>query len=281
MPFRVSINKLSRTISLTIALLGRLIDISDSPLGEATPTRHTATAMTNSPLATTTPNDSSLQVRSISSWLTKIIYPLGQYLVLPGFFREIEVIGKEYLPHQGAVILAPTHRTRWDALLLSYAVGPYVTGRSSRFMVSVNEMKGLQGWFASRLGAFAIDTNKPGIASIRRSVDLLHQGEMLTIFPEGNIFRDGTLHPLKKGLSRIAMQAEALQPGLDLKIIPINLNYEHPIVKFRDRVSIELGKPLEVRTYQQFSTKIGAEKLHQDLTKSLEDLMHKALPKII
>jgi 1-acyl-sn-glycerol-3-phosphate acyltransferase len=183
--------------------------------------------MTNSPLTNPKPTDAPLEQRSeVSSWLTKIIYPLGQYLVLPSFFREIEVIGKEYLPHSGAVILAPTHRTRWDAILLPYAVGPYVTGRSPRFMVSVDEMKGIQGWFASRLGGFAIDPNKPGIASIRHSVDLLHQGEMLTIFPEGNIFRDGTLHPLKKGLSRIAMQAEALKPGLDLKIIPINLDYE-------------------------------------------------------
>jgi 1-acyl-sn-glycerol-3-phosphate acyltransferase len=238
--------------------------------------------MTNSPLATNPPNDSSLQVRSTSSaWLTKIIYPLGQYLVLPGFFREIEVRGQEYLPHTGAVILAPTHRTRWDALLIPYAVGPYVTGRSSRFMVSANEMKGLQGWFASRLGGFAIDPHKPGIASIRHSVDLLHQGEMLTIFPEGNIFRDGTLHPLKKGLSRIAMQAEALKPGLDLQIIPINLNYEHPVPRFRDRVSIELGKPLQVQDYQQFSSKTGADKLHQDLTQSLEDLTHKALAHVI
>lgn len=238
--------------------------------------------MTNSPLANQTPNDASLPVRSTSSaWLTNIIYPLGQYLVLPGFFREIEVVGKEYLPHTGAVILAPTHRTRWDALLIPYAVGPYVTGRSSRFMVSVDEMKGVQGWFASRLGGFAIDTTKPGIASIRHSVDLLHQGEMLTIFPEGNIFRDGSLHPLKKGLSRIAMQAEALKPGLDLKIIPINLNYEHPFPRFHDRVSIELGKPLQVKDYQQFSTKTGAEKLHLDLTQSLEGLMHQALPNII
>jgi 1-acyl-sn-glycerol-3-phosphate acyltransferase len=231
--------------------------------------------MTNSDssLTTTKSNDPSLSIRAeVSSWLTKIIYPLGQYLVIPGYFREIEVIGKEYIPHKGAVILAPTHRTRWDPILVPYAVGPYVTGRNSRFMVSADEMKGLQGWFVRRLGGFAIDTNKPSIASLRHSVDLLHNGEMLTIFPEGNIFRDGTLHPLKKGLARIAMQAEALKPGLDLKIIPIGFSYEHPVVKFRDRVSIEIGKPLQVQTYQQFSTKIGAEKLHQDLTQALEEL---------
>jgi 1-acyl-sn-glycerol-3-phosphate acyltransferase len=229
--------------------------------------------MSQSPL-TTTP-DQTIQTNpqipaGISGWLTKIIYPLGQYIVLPGFFREIEIIGKEYIPHTGAVILAPTHRSRWDPILVPYAVGPYVTGRSSRFMVSADEVKGIQGWFVRRLGGFAIDTNKPSIASIRHSVELLHDGEMLTIFPEGNIFRDGGLAPLKKGLARIAMQAEATKPGLDLKIIPIRFNYEQPIPKFRGKVSIEICKPLELTTYQEFSTKTGAKKLHQDLVRSLE-----------
>lgn len=223
---------------------------------------------------TTTPDDTSLQ-SGISSWLTKIIYPLGQHVVLPGYFREIEVIGTEYLPHTGAAILAPTHRARWDAILIPYVFGPYATGRHVRFMVSADEMQGIQGWFARRLGGFAIDTNKPGIASIRNSVELLHHEELLTIFPEGNIFRDGTLHPLKHGLARIAMQAESLKPGLDLKVIPVNFNYERPEPRFRDRVSIQIGTPLEVKTYKQFSTKIGAEKLHQDLTHALEDLMQK------
>ncbi len=209
----------------------------------------------------------------VSPWLTKIVHPLGQFVVLPTMFREIEIIGAEYIPYSGAVILAPTHRTRWDTFITSYTVGPYVTGRNSRFMVSADEMKGLQGWFVRRLGGFAIDPDKPGISSIRHSIELLHQGEMLTIFPEGNLFRDGSLHPLKEGLARIAMQALSLKPDLDLKIIPINLNYEHPYVKFRDRVSIELGKPLQVQDYHQFSSKTGAKKLHQDLTQSLEDLI--------
>jgi 1-acyl-sn-glycerol-3-phosphate acyltransferase len=227
----------------------------------------------SNPFTTTTSLPSTPQIQSgCSPWLTKIIYPLGKYLLLPGYFREIEIVGQEYIPLTGAVILAPTHRSRWDSLLIPYAVGPYVTGRSSRFMVSLDEMKGLQGWFVRRLGGFPVDTTKPGIASIRHSVELLHQGEMLTIYPEGNIFRDGTLHPLKQGLARIAIQSVSLKPELDLKIIPISLNYEHPVPKFRDRVSIQIGEPLQVQNYGQFSTKIGAEQLHQDLTRSLADL---------
>jgi 1-acyl-sn-glycerol-3-phosphate acyltransferase len=219
------------------------------------------------------PLQSSQPVQSrISPWLTKIIHPLGRYIVLPGFFREIEILGTEYTPHTGAVILAPTHRTRWDALLIAYAIGPYVTGRSSRIMVTTDEMKGIQGWFLRRLGCFEIDTTKPSPAVIRHSIELLHQGEMLTIFPEGNLIRDRVLHPVKEGLTRIAMQAVSLKPDLDLKILPINLDYEHPYPKFRDRVTIELGKPLQVNDYQQFSSKTGAKKLHQDLTRSLEEL---------
>jgi 1-acyl-sn-glycerol-3-phosphate acyltransferase len=229
--------------------------------------------MTRSNLTTTDPTNSQLSQSKISPWLQQIIHPLGQYLVVPTFFGKIRVFGRENVPRTGAVILAPTHRTRWDPILVPYAVGPYVTGRSSRFMVSADEMKGIQGWFVRRLGGFPVDTNKPGIASIRHSVELLHAGEMLTIFPEGNIFRDGTLHPLKKGLARIATHAVSLQPDLDLKVIPIALNYQHPTARFRDRVSIHIGTPLDVQSYLEFSSKQGAEQLHQDLTRSLENLM--------
>jgi 1-acyl-sn-glycerol-3-phosphate acyltransferase len=231
--------------------------------------------MTRSDLTTKTPDTTSIQSSQsrVSPWLPKILHPLGQFIVLPTFFRKIEVFGQEHVPRTGAVILAPTHRTRWDPMLVPYAVGPYVTGRSSRFMVSADEMKGIQGWFVRRMGGFPVDTTKPGIASIRHSVELLHDGQMLTIFPEGNIFRDGTLHPLKKGLARIATHAVSLQPDLALKVIPIALNYEHPIARFRDRVSIHIGTPLDVQSYQQFSPKQASEQLHQDLTRSLEYLM--------
>ena len=102
--------------------------------------------MTQSPITRSTDHNTQIDRQippGISGWLTKIIYPLGQYIVLPGFFREIEIIGKEYIPHTGAVILAPTHRSRWDPILVPYAVGPYVTGRSLRFMVTIDEVQGV------------------------------------------------------------------------------------------------------------------------------------------
>lgn len=208
----------------------------------------------------------------VSPWLTQIVYPLGSYLVLPFFFGKIEVTGQENLPTTGPVILAPTHRSRWDALLVPYATGRTVTGRDLRYMVSADEVRGLQGWFIRRLGGFAIDTKHPAIATLRHGVELLQAGEMLVIFPEGNIFRDGLTHPLKPGLARIALSAESNHPGLGVKIVPIHLRYSEPFPQWGTEVAIRIGSPLQVADYNTGSVKQNAKQLTAALETSLKAL---------
>ncbi len=88
----------------------------------------------------------------ISPLVSKILYPIGCYLVLPLFFNKIKVNGLENIPADDPVIIAPTHRSRWDALVVPYALGRLASGRDLRFMVSANEVKGLQGWIIKRMG---------------------------------------------------------------------------------------------------------------------------------
>ena len=64
-----------------------------------------------------------------------------QDIVLRNYFRERIVLGAQNLPLQGPVLLAPTHRARWDGLMLTMAAGRRVTGRDCRFMVTRTEMK--------------------------------------------------------------------------------------------------------------------------------------------
>lgn len=208
----------------------------------------------------------------LAPWLATLVYPLGYHVVLPLYFRSIQVLGREHLPKTGPVILAPTHRSRWDALMIPYAAGKLVTGRHPRFMVTADEIKGIQGWFIRRLGGFPIDTHRPGIGSLRHGIELLEQGEMLTIFPEGNIFRDGKLQTLKSGLARLALQAEANQPGLEVKVVPIHLHYSQPSVPWRTAVEIEIGQPLTVSHYKTGHSKQDAKALTNDLTQALQDL---------
>ena len=90
-----------------------------------------------------------------------------QDVALRGYFRERIVLGRQHLPMQGPVLLAPTHRARWDALMLPMAAGRRITGRDCRFMVTRTEMAGLQGWFLQRLGCFAVDQDKPSLTTLR------------------------------------------------------------------------------------------------------------------
>lgn len=201
-----------------------------------------------------------------------LLYPLGRFIVLPFYFGRIEISGQENLPKDGPVILAPTHRSRWDAIALPYATGRHVTGRDLRYMVTSDEVKGLQGWFIRRLGGFPVNIKHPAIATLRHGVELLRDRQMLTIFPEGGIFRDGKLHPLKPGLARLAVQAESMQPGLGVKIVPIGIRYSQLIPSWGCDLKINIGSPLSVADYCQKHGKQSAQKLTEDLQKALTDL---------
>jgi 1-acyl-sn-glycerol-3-phosphate acyltransferase len=216
---------------------------------------------------------SSIAVQSrFSPWLTPIVYFLGCWFVLPAYFR-IRITGQENIPKDGPVILAPTHRSRWDALLVPYAAGRFASGRDIHFMVTSDEVKGFQGWLIRRLGGFPVNPRNPGIGSLRHGVEVLQNREMMVIFPEGGIFRDKELHPLKPGLGRLAIQAGVSQPNLDVKIVPINLDYSQPLPKWGCKVSVTIGEPIEVSKYLQGNVKQNAQVLTDELRSGIMKLI--------
>lgn len=221
------------------------------------------------------PSTKAISVTSpISPWLISLVYPLARYAVMPLHFDKLEVKGQENIPRTGPVILAPTHRSRWDAIVVPYTTGRLVTGRDLRFMVSANEMRGLQGWFIRRLGGFPVDTEQPGIGSFRRGVEILRGGEMMVVFPEGGIFRDHCIHPLKRGLARMALHAELEQPGLGVKVVPIHLHYSQPYPSWGSDIRVNIGSPLEVAKYDIRTPKRSAQQLTADLEAALNNLAH-------
>ena len=209
----------------------------------------------------------------VSPWLSKILYPLGCYLVVPGFFGKIEIFGQENIPLTEPVIVAPTHRSRWDAVIVPYAVGRLVSGRDLRFMVSANEVKGIQGWVIRRMGGFPVNTDRPQLNSVRHSVELLKLNqEMLVIFPEGGIFNDYQIHPLKRGVASIALQAETDKSERGVKILPVGIRYSLPYPTWGADVRVDIGSPLAVGEYYGKSLRQSSQKLTAALQKSLEKL---------
>ena len=210
----------------------------------------------------------------VSPWLSPLAYMFGSHFLLPFFFGQIRITGQEHLPKTGPVILAPTHRARWDSLLLPYATGRCVTGRDLRFMITITECQGLQGWFVRHLGGFPVDLQRPSISTLRYAVELLQNEEMLVIYPEGGIFRDREIHNLKPGIARLALTAESSQPGLGVKIIPITINYSQPLPEWGTDVSIHIGAALKVSDYAKSHVKQDAPRLMTDLAKALQQLSY-------
>lgn len=208
----------------------------------------------------------------VSPWVARMLYPLGCYLVLPLYFGKIEITGQENIPQHDPVIVAPTHRSRWDALIVPYAVGRMISGRDLRFMVSANEVKGIQGWFVRRMGGFPVDTEHPKIGSVRHSIELLHDDEMLVIFPEGGIFQEDKIQRLKRGVALIALEAETNQPHKNVKILPVSIRYSQPCPKLGTDVRVNISTPLNVADYLSHSLRQSSQKLTIALHSSLQKL---------
>ena len=126
-----------------------------------------------------------------------------QDIVMKLFFCDKKIINNNLLiPNDSAIILAPTHRSRWDGLILTMAMGRRVTKKDCRFMVTKSEMKGIQGWFLKRLGCFSINQLSPSLSALRYAVNLIATKKQLVVFPEGRINKYGRKIELKEGLYR-------------------------------------------------------------------------------
>ena len=175
-----------------------------------------------------------------------------QDIVLKLFFSKKKIINNGFnIPTNSSIILAPTHRSRWDGLIITMAMGRRVTRKDCRFMVTKSEMRGIQGWFLKRLGCFSINQLSPTLSALRYSIDLIKKGEQLVIFPEGKINKYGKKLVLKEGLYRLSRLAAKNTDSII--IIPIGIAYSNVSPKFRSQFCLSLGKPILINDYLKFT----------------------------
>ena len=197
----------------------------------------------------------------VQPFLAILAMRLTQDIVVRYFFSEKIVRGHEFLYSvKGPLIIAPTHRSRWDGLILTFAIGRRVTNKDCRFMVTTPEMTGIQGWFLKRLGCFPINQESPSLFSLRYAVDLILSLNQLVIFPEGKINKHGKSVKLKQGLFRLAKIAR--KKGEPIKILPVGIAYNNVNPKFRGRFALCIEKPLDLDDFssssiEEFNSSLG------------------------
>ena len=198
-----------------------------------------------------------------------------QDVVLRFFFRKKKILKNGFsIPTNSSIILAPTHRSRWDGLILTMAMGRRVTKKDCRFMVTKSEMKGIQGWFLKRLGCFSINQLSPSLSALRYAIDLIENKEQLVVFPEGKINKYGKKLVLKEGLYRLARLAS--RKSASIIIIPIGIAYSKVPPNFRGEFCLSFGKPIPINDYLSLNIKefniFLNEKMTQEEEKALKNV---------
>ena len=215
----------------------------------------------------------NLKKKSIDIWyginpiLGYIAMFVTQDIVMNVFFNQKKIIKNSLsIPTNSSIILAPTHRSRWDGLVLTMAMGRRVTKKDCRFMVTKSEMKGVQGWFLKRLGCFSINQLSPSLYALRYAVNLIAKRKQLVVFTEGKINKHGKRLALKEGLYRLARLAT--KKTNSITIIPIGIAYSNVSPKFRDKFCLCFGEPLFLNENLNLSIKEFNEILHKRMMKA-------------
>ena len=184
--------------------------------------------------------DICYEINPVLGFLAMIV---TQDIILKLFFSEKKIINNTFsIQQNSSVILAPTHRSRWDGLVLTMAMGRRITKKDCRFMVTKSEMKGIQGWFLRRLGCFSINQLSPSLTALRYAVSLIVKKKQLVVFPEGKINKYGKKLVLKEGLYRLARIAA--KKTNTITIIPIGIAYSSVTPKFRGKFTLCFGDPI-------------------------------------
>jgi 1-acyl-sn-glycerol-3-phosphate acyltransferase len=130
--------------------------------------------------------------------------------VLTPFLRlvyRVRVEGRDEVPAQGPVILAANHRSFMDSLFL-----PLVIRRRVTFVAKAEYFDDKKtAWFFRGVGQIPI-RREGGSASERAlasATDVLEQGHVFGIYPEGTRTRDGYLHRGHTGVARLALRTGA------------------------------------------------------------------------
>lgn len=181
-------------------------------------------------------------------WLMKnwVIGPL-----LTTVFRPW-VTGLENVPRSGPVIIVCNHLSFVDSIFL-----PLMVDRQMAFLAKSDYFtgRGPKGWFVrffmTAAGQLPIDRSggKASEASLNAGLQVLAEGKVLAIYPEGTRSPDGRMYRGRTGVARMILEAHV--PVIPVavvdteKVMPLGSNF--PKVH---KVGVVIGAPLDFSRFK-------------------------------
>ena len=196
------------------------------------------------------------------------------------FYRKVIVIGRENINPVDTNIFAPNHQNAlMDALAVLYTHKgqPVFLARSDIFR---RKIIAAILYFLKILPVYRL---RDGFSSLKgndeifeKTIDVLNNKNGLVILPEGDHAGYRRLRQLKKGICRIAFQAEeAMGFNLNLRIIPVGIEFSN-YTRYRQVLTVVYGKPFGISEF--FGTyRENPERSLNELRSKLSDEMKKVM----
>ncbi len=186
------------------------------------------------------------------------------------FFRltgGLEIIGQDNVPKTGAVILCPNHVSHVDPPAVGGA-----TRRQVYFMAKDELFKvPVLGWVIAHVGTFPVRRGTADRKALKHAIDLLGEGKVVCLFPEGTRSPDGKLQDPERGVSLIALKTGA-------PVIPVVLIGTTGVLPAgakrpkRNPCKIVYGKPLRFDDLSGSTDRSSMEEVGRRIMSAIADL---------
>ena len=171
-----------------------------------------------------------------------MFYKIVRWIVACGSAAvyRVRIKGRDLLPATGGYVLAPSHRSMMDIPLAAW-----LTTRELRYMgkASLFQIPVLGAAFRS-LGGFEVARDGTDRKALRDSMEMLQNGEILLVYPEGTRQHGPKIQPLQPGAAYLALRA-------GVPIVPVGIAGTEEILRDHDshvprfkHVAIVVGEPI-------------------------------------
>jgi 1-acyl-sn-glycerol-3-phosphate acyltransferase len=198
-------------------------------------------------------------------------YRLGRYLtkLMVSVWGGFRVEGKENIPEKGGAIIASNHRSYIDPPVVGAAMPRelYFLAKRELFRNRVF------GWLIFSVNAVPISRDKIDRKGLKGAIEILNQGNLLLVFPEGTRSRkDDFLEP-KLGVGKLALEA-------GVPIVPTLVSNTRHFLKnifAGKKVKVSFGEPLNLNYLQGFTEgKQGYQKIANEVMSRIKNLRKEA-----
>ena len=163
----------------------------------------------------------------------RVIYTIFVHPVRVLF--RIHVVNPEKMPTNGGCIICANHTSMLDVLILSAGLRRQIRYMAKKELFSVPLLKQL----ITVLGAYPVNRGSADVSSIKRTISMLNDGELIGIFPQGTRHpgENPAETPVKSGVGMIAWHTKAT-------IVPAYIRTKKNRVRPFCRTELILGDPI-------------------------------------